>query len=347
MEPTLKYVVIERPGDVQIRECEKPHRKRGEVLLKMIYGGLCGSDLGTYKGTFIYASYPRIPGHEFSASIEEIDEADAKKYALSIGMVVTALPYFNCGHCFSCEHGYANCCMHNETMGAQRDGAFCEYIIMPAEHVFNGKGLSPLTLAMVEPFCISYHAMQKAEIKKGERVLIIGGGPIGLLGLLAARLMGAEVTVADVVEQKLQKALDIGASHVICLKTGDFAEQVNEITNSDGFDVCVEAAGVPDAFINAIDSATFHGRVIVVGVSSRKADLTYSYLQKKELTVSGSRNALSRDFINLIDLLKQNKDIEDCVTSLVTDEIPFLDAKLAFSRSVDPSLCVIKTILRF
>ena len=343
----MKYVVIEKPGDVQIKEREKPQRKKGEVLLKMIYGGLCGSDLGTYKGTFIYASYPRIPGHEFSAMIEEIDEADAGKYALSTGMIVTALPYFNCGHCFSCEHGYENCCMSNETMGAQRDGAFCEYIVMPAEHVFDGKGLSPLTLAMVEPFCISYHAMQKAAIKKGERVLIIGGGPIGLLGLLAARLMGAEVTVADVVEQKLQKALDIGASHVISLKDGDFSQSVKEITNGDGFDVCVEAAGVPDAFINAIDSATFHGRVIVVGVSSRKADFTYSYLQKKELTVSGSRNALGRDFISLIDLLRQNKEIEACVTSLVTDEIPFQDAKLAFSKSVDPSQCVIKTILRF
>lgn len=343
----MKYVVIDRPGEVQIKEREKPCRRKGEVLLKMLYGGLCGSDLGTYKGTFIYASYPRIPGHEFSARIEEIDEEDAKRSALSVGMVVTALPYFNCGHCFSCEHGFANCCMRNETMGAQRDGAFCEYIVMPVEHVFDGKGLSPLTLALVEPFCISYHAMQKAAIKKGERVLIIGGGPIGLLGLLAARLMGADVTVADFVEQKLQKALDIGASHVISLKAGDITKQVKELTNGDGFDVCVEAAGVPDAFLNAIDSAAFHGRVIVVGVSSRKADLTYSYLQKKELTVSGSRNALGRDFINLINLLAQNKDIEACVTSLVTDEIPFQDAEQAFSRSVDPSQFVIKTILKF
>jgi threonine dehydrogenase-like Zn-dependent dehydrogenase len=313
----------------------------------MLYGGLCGSDLGTYKGTFIYASYPRIPGHEFSARIEEIDEEDARQHALSVGMIVTALPYFNCGHCFSCEHGYANCCMSNETMGAQRDGAFCEYITMPVEHVFDGKGLSPLTLALVEPFCISYHAMQKAAIKKGERVLIIGGGPIGLLALLAARLMGADVTVADFVEQKLQKALDIGASHVISLNAGDFSKRAKELTNGDGFDVCVEAAGVPDAFLNAIDSASFHGRVIVVGVSSRKADLTYSYLQKKELTVSGSRNALGRDFINLINLLAQNKDIEACVTSLVTDEIPFQDAEQAFSKSVDPSQFVIKTILKF
>lgn len=343
----MEYIVIEKPGDVRIREREKPLRKKGEVLLRMLYGGLCGSDIGTYRGNFIYASYPRIPGHEFSARIVDIDPEDARRYSLSLGMIVTAVPYFNCGHCVSCDRGYSNCCVHNETMGAQRDGAFQEYILMPAERVVDGKGLEPITLALVEPFCISYHAMQKAEIKKGDRVLILGSGPIGLLALLSARMMGAEVTVADVVIQKLQKALDNGAHAIIDLKAGDFTQRVAEITGGDGFDVCVEAAGAPDAFINAIDAASFHGRVIVVGVSSRNVDLTYSYIQKKELAIYGSRNALARDFVSLIDLLKQNSEIARDVASLVTDEYSYRDASLAFGRSVDSSQCVIKTMLRF
>lgn len=343
----MKYIVIEEPGKVRVGERDKPQRKKGEVLLKLLYGGLCGSDIGTYKGTFIYASYPRIPGHEFSAMIEELDRDDEIQYGLRKGMIVTASPYFNCGHCFSCGKGFSNCCMYNETMGAQRDGAFQEYIVMPAEHVFDGKGLSAVTLAMVEPFCISYHAMQKASLKKGDRVLVLGGGPIGMLALLSARLLGAEVTLADVVGRKLLKATENGAKNVILLGKDAFADKVKEFTDGDGFDVCVEAAGAPEAFVNAIDAATFHGRVVVVGVSNRNVDLTYSYIQKKELMVCGSRNAMKSDFISLIAVLKQNKDIENSVSSLITAELPFEDADLAFRKNMDPTRCNIKTMLRF
>lgn len=343
----MKYIVIDKPGQVQIKECDKPLRKKGEVLLKLLYGGLCGSDIGTYKGTFIYASYPRVPGHEFSARIEDLDAEDADKFGLHKGMVVTASPYFSCGHCFSCERGFTNCCMSNETMGAQRDGAFCEYIVLPAEHVYDGKGLDALTLAMVEPFCISYHAIQKAKLKNGEKVLVMGSGPIGLLTLLSARLLNAEVTVADPVAQKLQKALDNGARHIIDLGKEDFTERVRAITGGDGFDVCVEAAGAPEAFIGTVDAATFHGRVIVVGVSRRSVDLTYSFIQKKELAIYGSRNAMKSDFVGLIDLLKRKEDIGKSVSSLVTGEFPFEEAEAAFRESADPSRCTIKTLLRF
>ena len=343
----MRYIVIERPGKVLIAEREKPSRKKGEVLLKLLYGGLCGSDLGTYKGTFIYTTYPRIPGHEFSACIEEIDASDERAYGLAKGMAVTALPYFNCGHCYSCERGYFNCCMTNETMGAQRDGAFCEYITMPARMVYDGKGLDHRTLAMIEPFCISYHAIQKAKVAKGENVLVLGGGPIGQLALLAARLRGAEVTVADLVDAKLRKALDNGARHAIALDKENFADRVREITGGKGFEVCVEAAGAPEALVSAVDAAAFHGRVLVVGVSNRNADLTYSLIQKKELAIFGSRNAMHEDFIGLIGLLKNDAEIERSVASLITAELPFDEAQQAFQQSVDPTMFNIKTMLRF
>ena len=109
----MKAIRINQPGDVEIFETGKPVPKKGEALLKLLYGGICGSDLGTYRGTFAYASYPRIPGHEFSAQIVEIGENDR---GLKKGMIVTCNPYFNCGKCYSCERGLLNCCEHNETM---------------------------------------------------------------------------------------------------------------------------------------------------------------------------------------------------------------------------------------
>ena len=137
----MKVMYINNPGEVEIREEDMPVRKQGEALLKLLYGGICGSDLGSYKGTFAYFDYPRIPGHEFSAEIVEVDEDNDK--GLKPGMIVTCNPYFNCGHCYSCQRGIVNACEDNQTMGCQRDGAFRQYITMPVERIYDGKGLNP------------------------------------------------------------------------------------------------------------------------------------------------------------------------------------------------------------
>ncbi|MBO8415037.1 MAG: alcohol dehydrogenase catalytic domain-containing protein, partial [Proteobacteria bacterium] len=143
----MKTIIIPEPGKVEIIDTPMPEPKPGEALLKVLCGGICGSDLGTYRGTFAYASYPRIPGHEFSAEIVDIN-GDAPN--LKKGMVVTANPYFNCTKCYSCERGLVNCCEHNETLGAQRDGAFSEYVTIPVERIYDGKGLEPDVLAAIE-----------------------------------------------------------------------------------------------------------------------------------------------------------------------------------------------------
>ena len=114
--------------------------------------------------------------HIFSAEIVEVGEND---YGLKKGMIVTCNPYFNCTHCYSCRRGLVNCCTTNQTMGCQRDGAFSEYVAMPLERIYDGKGVPPKTLALIEPFCISYHGVSRANIKPGDRVLVLGAGTIG------------------------------------------------------------------------------------------------------------------------------------------------------------------------
>ena len=188
----MKAMFIDNPGQVSIKELPMPVPKRGEALLKVLYGGICGSDLGSYRGTFAYFSYPRTPGHEFSAEIIEIEPNDR---GLEKGMIVTCNPYFNCTQCYSCQRGLVNCCTTNQTMGVQREGAFAEYITMPIERIYDGKGLSPKTLALIEPFCISYHGVTRANTTKGDKVLIIGAGTIGVLAAVAAKSLGAEVTI--------------------------------------------------------------------------------------------------------------------------------------------------------
>ena len=260
----MRTIIISEPGKVAVTENEMPKVKEGEALLKLLYGGICGSDLGTYRGTFAYASYPRIPGHEFSAQIVEIGENDR---GLKPGMIVTCNPYFNCQKCYSCERGLVNCCESNETMGAQRDGAFSEYITMPIERIYDGKGLNPKQLALIEPFCISYHGVSRADVKKGDKVLVIGAGTIGVLAAIAAKAKGGEVYIVDVAEEKLQYAYEtFGLAGMIKNDSEEeFMNRVNEITGEHhGFDVCIEAVGLPSTFKNCIDAAAYVGLIVII-----------------------------------------------------------------------------------
>lgn len=336
----MKYIVIPEPGKVEIQQMEKPTLQKGEAILKVLYGGICGSDMGTYKGTFLYASYPRIPGHEFSAEVVEVGENDL---GIKKGMIVTANPYFNCGKCYSCRRGFVNCCTSNQTLGAQRDGIFREYYSMPIERIYDGKGLDALTLSMIEPFCISYHSVQRTSVKAGDKVLVVGAGPIGLFAVMAAKLKGAEVYVSDMMPNRLDKALEIGAAGIIRTDKEDFSQRVKEITNGDGFDVCIECVGLPQTFQNCIDAAAFRGRIGLVGVGKQKLDFAFTQIQTKELDVFGSRNALKKDFLELIDLVKAGTcDVKSIITGVYSLE----DAQKAFKEMADDPASRLKSVIK-
>lgn len=338
----MKYVVMPEPGKVEIKEMERPRLTEGNVVLKLLYGGICGSDLGSYKGTFLYAKYPLIPGHEFSG---EIVEVGPNSYGLKPGMVVTGNPYYNCGHCYSCRRGLVNCCTSNETLGCQRDGAFREYFSMPVERIYDGKGVSPMQLSLIEPFCISYHAVKRTNVQPGERVLVVGAGTIGHLAALAAKMVGAEVYISDVSQTKLDMAKDIGIAGTILNSSEEaFKAQVDEITQGDGFDVCIEAVGLPSTFMNCIDAAAFRGRVAVVGVGKQSLDFFYTVIQKKELDIFGSRNAMKADFLELIDYVKDGKvDL----SSIVSKVYNFEDAGQAFHDMATRGGELLKLMLKF
>jgi len=286
----MKIVYVQSSGQIELAEVDRPVPKKGEALLKIKYCGICGSDVLTYTGKHFFASYPRVPGHEFSAEIVQIEKNDL---GFERGMIVSANPYFNCGKCYPCRNGKVNCCEHNETMGVQRDGAFAQYITMPIERIRDGKGLSPKKLALVEPFSIGYHAVQRGGIKAGNSVLIMGAGPIGLFAMLAAKIFGANVYVADLLDKRLEFASGLGADGIINIKDQRIKDQVLDITNGNGMDVCIEASGNPKAFLECIEQVCFGGKIILIGNGVLETTFNHSVLLKKELTVYGSRNSLS------------------------------------------------------
>lgn len=321
---SVKAIVIPAPNQIEIREVPMPEVKPGEALLKVKYVGICGADVASFTGNQPFTTYPRIPGHEFSAEIVSIPENDK---GLKPGDIVTCNPYFNCGHCYSCRRGFVNCCTDNQTMGVQRDGAFCEYIAMPVERIYPGQGLSAEELALIEPFSISQHAVSRAAIRKTDKVLVIGAGPIGLFALLAAKQLCGKIVVADILDNRLALAMEYGADAVINTKTHSLADFVEEFTDGNGFDVCIEACGAPETFLGCIDSAAFAANIILIGNGKRETSFVHSVLLKKELNVHGSRNALKTDFLNNIDLVASGKaDVMKMVSGVYEME----DALAAF-----------------
>lgn len=320
----MKTVLIEKPFEIAVTDTEMPVAKEGEAILKVLYCGICGADVASYTGNQPFTTYPRIPGHEFSAQIVSIPENDK---GLKVGDIVTANPYFNCGECYSCQRGFVNCCTDNQTMGVQRDGSFREYIAMPIERIYDGKGLSAKELALVEPFTISYHALHRAAVKPGDKVLVVGAGPIGLFALISAKAQGAEVYVADVLDGRLEKATHFGADGVINSAKSDIVEEAMRITSGNGFDVCVEACGQSVTFLNCIDCAAFAANIILIGNGKKETTFLHSILLKKELNVFGSRNSYAKDFREVIDLIASGKvNVLDMVSAVY----PMAEADVAF-----------------
>ena len=320
----MKTVLIEKPFEIAVTDTEMPVAKEGEAILKVLYCGICGADVASFTGNQPFTTYPRIPGHEFSAQIVSIPENDK---GLKVGDIVTANPYFNCGECYSCQRGFVNCCTDNQTMGVQRDGSFREYIAMPVERIYDGKGLSAKELALVEPFTISYHALHRAAVKPGDKVLVVGAGPIGLFALISAKAQGAEVFVADVLDGRLEKAMHFGADGVINSAKLDIVEEAMRITNGNGFDVCVEACGQSVTFLNCIDCAAFAANIILIGNGKKETTFLHSILLKKELNVFGSRNSYAKDFREVIDLIASGKvNVLDMVSAVY----PMAEADVAF-----------------
>lgn len=338
----MKAIVIPEPWKAEIQEVPEVEKKEGEAVLKLLYGGVCGSDLGTYRGVNAYAAYPCVIGHEFAA---EVVWAGENAIGIQKGMLVTGNPYFNCGHCYSCRRGLVNCCTHNETMGVQRRGAFSEYISMPYERLYDGAGIEPELLALIEPFCISNHAVSRAAVHPGDRVLVMGCGTIGLLAAVSAKLHGGDVWISDISEEKLSYARAMGLEKGFVNRSHEvLMDEAAKATDQDFFDVCIEATGVPEAFIACVDAAAFQARVIDVGVSKRNADFKYTEIQRKELHILGSRAALKSDFMETMDYVRTGKAE---LARIISRRYPMEQAAEAFADLDANSGSILKMVFRF
>jgi len=311
----MKAIRIIRPGEVQLTEREKPAAGPEEVLLKILYVGFCGSDLSTYLGKNPLVSYPRIPGHEIAAIIEETGSGVPPH--LRRGMEVTVIPYTSCGHCAACRNGRPNACEHNQTLGVQRDGAMTEYITVPWEKVLTAPGLSGKELALIEPLTVGFHAIARGEVKQSDTVLVLGCGMIGSGAIIAAADRGARVIAADIDDGKLTLARQLGAEEVIHTKKEDLHTALQDRLQGEAPAVVVEAAGNPVTYRAAVEEVAFTGRMVCIGYAPREIPFATSLWVKKELDIRGSRNALPADFEQVIETMQKKTFPADALISRI------------------------------
>lgn len=315
----MKALQIASPENLQLVERPMPSLAKGEVLLKVNYVGFCGSDLSTFMGKNPMVNYPRVPGHEISATIVNIGE----EVPVNIlpGQAVTVVPYTNCGQCSSCRKGRVNACRYNQTLGVQRDGAMQEFIAVLWQKLIIDDKLSARELAMVEPLTVGFHAIDRGRVTDIDTVLVFGCGMIGTGAIIRAALRGAKVIAVDIDDQKLELARKIGATHCINSKIINLHKTLQEITNGHGPDVVIEAAGNPATYQAAFEEVAFAGRVVCIGYAKNDISFSTKLWVQKEIELMGSRNATPSDFEAVIHYLKQgNFPLEEMITRIVQPE---------------------------
>ena len=327
----MKAIQISEPSVMKVIEMAEPQMGDGEVLLKMRYVGFCGSDLNTFRGGNPMVKMPVVPGHEVGAEIMKVGSNVPD--GLKPGMTVTVNPYTNCGKCASCRNGRVNACEHNETLGVQRWGAMREYIALPWEKVIPATQLTPRTCALIEPMSVGFHAVNRAQVTDIDVVMVIGCGMVGMGAVVRSALRGATVIAADIDDEKLALAKEMGATYAINTKTEDVHARLQELTAGFGPDVVIEAVGSPMTYQMAVNEVAFTGRVVCIGYAKSEVSFQTKYFVQKELDIRGSRNAQPSDFRAVIHYLERGTCPVDRLISSEVKPEKALDAMQEWSAN--------------
>jgi len=313
----MRAILCPEPGKLTHIDIDLLELKSGWFRLAIRHIGICGTDYHIFEGTHPMLQYPRIMGHELSGVV-----VDANGSEFDVGAPVVVNPYLNCGHCPACREGKTNCCETLGVLGVHSDGGMTEEIVMPAGNLYRADGLTLQQAAMVEFLAIGAHAVRRTEIKPGQRVLIVGSGPIGLGTAYFAKIAGGDVTVIDAAPDKVEliKALGFRTFSVSELESAEFAA-----IKQTGFDAVLDATGS----IRAMNASLFHtrsgGSYTLVGVI--KGDLVWpdSEVHRRELTIRGSRNATKADFDHVMDSIRRGLVPTDRLATHATDMDKVID----------------------
>ncbi|WP_409466808.1 zinc-dependent alcohol dehydrogenase family protein [Amycolatopsis sp. GA6-003] len=306
----MRAAIVDRPGEIRVGEVPDPKPGERQVVVKVGACGICGTDLHIADGHFPPTPYPIVPGHEFSGEIVELGADVPAEW--KVGDRVAVDPSIYCGYCPPCRSGHGNLCANWNATGDTVNGAFAEYVAVPADTCYRmPDSMTWEQGALVEPVSCAVHGVRRIGVEAGERFLVVGAGTMGLIMQQLLLRAGAHVTMVDRNAARLPRATDLGAAAV--------AADVSEL-DDERFDAAVDCTGAAPAIEAAFNALHRGGRLLVFGVAPAEARVALSpfRIYNDEITIVGSMAVLN-SYGNALDLVANGYiDTE----ALITDTLP-------------------------
>ncbi len=343
----MKAVVKDKPQPgVTVKEMSTPGLGQEDVLIKVNRASICGSDLGLYDYTQAYAGFaklPIIPGHEFAGEVAQVGTG-VKEFKL--GQLVVAESVVSCGSCRFCRSSDTNLCLNLSILGIHRNGGFAELSAVPEKHVHHLRnGIDLTEAALVEPLAVVCHALfDISRVKPSDFVVVVGPGPIGLLGAEVARASGTNrvlVSGVGIDDKRLQLASKLGFSAISAPKENPVEETLKS-TNGVGADVVVVAAGAGQALLDACEMVRKGGKIVSIGIFAKPVELNVTSLVRRQISLYGTFASNWKNYeeaMNLIEYGKVN------LKPLVTHRFPIDEATSAFEVAKTKEGCKVQLVM--
>lgn len=330
---------FQAPTTLGLVDVPTPDIQDGDILLDVVMAGICGTDLKIARGEhrLFPAGTTRIPGHEFVGRVRENRSGQPE---LAIGTLVAVAPNISCGHCAACRAHRENLCLNYESIGLTMDGAFAESVRIPRRAVEQGNlitvpdGLDPAVAVLMEPLAAVYRGLTAIDFARGDSLVVLGAGPIGLISVILARQMGAStIIVSQTSAARRELAATFGAGSTIDPRAEDLLERVLVDTGGRGADCVIVATPVPELYAESLRLAGLGGRVnFFAGLPGGHAEvgLDANLVHYKELRITGSTANTTADCVAALRILAETPDD---YLPLVTHRFPLAEAIEAFRIS--------------
>jgi len=333
----VETLICAQPGRLHIAQLPAPVPARGEALVRPRRIGICGTDYHIFEGTHPFLEYPRVMGHELAVEVVEV----TGRSDLAVGEICVVNPYVSCGQCIACRRGKPNCCTRISVLGVHQDGGMAGLLCVPLTNLVRAPGLDADACATVEFLSIGAHAVRRGRVADGDRVLVVGAGPIGLGVALFARLSGGRVFVLDRDAERVAAAHSLTGASPLTVAT-DAVAAVAAATGGDGFDVVFDATGSAGAMQAGFDFVAHGGSYVLVSVVKDAITFRDPDFHRKEMTLLGSRNATTEDFERVIAAIR-NGDVP--VSRLITHRTTLAGAVRAIPTWAEQKAGLIKAVI--
>ena len=341
MSPQTMNAAIYR-GDKQFTVEQKPVPVpgEGEVAVRIAFCGICGTDMHVYHGHMdARVGFERVIGHEMSGTVEAVG-ADIDGFAP--GQPVVVRPLDHCGACPACDAGHQHVCHNLKFLGLDTDGAMQEVWVVPAHTLHRlPDNIRMDHAALIEPVAVACHDVRLSRLTAGEDVLVIGGGPIGVLVAMVARDAGGKVVISEVNPSRLAIAEKLGFE-TINPKEVNLAEAINARTTDKGADVVFEVSGTQAGVEAMTDCAATKGRIVMVAIHAQKPEIDMFRFFWRELELIGVRVYEKEDYEKAILMITSGGVDADTV---ITDVSPLSDIQSAFEE-LDANPTALKSLIK-